>query len=301
MSDPADEQGQTPSVRRVAALLAANSSLLVAGLVYMGWSYTDAQWGYFHISPLNLDVGVVEYLLRSLNLFSPAVVTVSVVFVVVTSVFAWDLNLIVDDGAETESGTHSTGHDLVVSFGTSKMLTRDPRRLITFVGMIITAAGGTLVWAAGQVNVSTYLLLAFFVVGPVLLTWPARGHRYGGVQYSLAVVVAAVCLLWAGSIYAHNQGIKGAQKLVSGLPTATAVTVYSVHMLEISGPKVTFHDLGPSRYYRYEYGGLRLLTSRSGTYYLLPVGWTRREDLTYVVTDNDDVRIDLYSAVINAS
>jgi hypothetical protein len=44
----------------------------------MGWAYDDAYLGYFHISPLDLNVGIVEYMLRSLNLFSPGVILVAV-------------------------------------------------------------------------------------------------------------------------------------------------------------------------------------------------------------------------------
>jgi hypothetical protein len=65
--------------------------LLVAILVYMGWAYDAAYLGYFHISPLDLNVGIVEYMLRSLNLFSPGVVLVAVGVIVVTAVRAWGL------------------------------------------------------------------------------------------------------------------------------------------------------------------------------------------------------------------
>jgi TRAP-type C4-dicarboxylate transport system permease small subunit len=299
--EPEQEGSQAPSVRRVAGLLAANSSLLVAGLVYMGWAYTDALWGYFHVSPLNLGVGAVEYLLRSLNLFSPTVVIASALFVAVTSARAWNLDL--TPKAQTDGVSHnvSDGHDEVAFSGLLVQRLLDRRRLITSVGLVVTAAGLTLFWAAGRVSINTYLLLALFAAGPLLLTRPSRAHRYGGVQYSLAIVVAAVCTLWAGSLYAHSKGVEAAQSLVRNLPEVTAVTVYSVHPLDLAGPKITSQDLGPKLYYRYEYGGLRLLTSRAGTYYLLPLGWTSREGITYVIPDNDDVRIDLYSAEVDAS
>ena len=296
-----EESGQVPSVRGIAALLAANSSLLVAGLVYMGWAYLGGLWGYFHLSPLSLGVGVVEYVLRSLGLFTPIIVVATVLFIAAISMRAWDLDLLPKPQEEIAFDDRSDGGDQVASPGLLIHRLRDPRRLITSVGMVVIAAGLTLNWAAARVSISTYLVLALLCAGPLLLTWPTRTHRHGRVQYALAIVIAAVCVLWAGSLYASSKGTEAARSFVHGLPTATAVTVWSVHPLDLAGPKVTFHDYGPKLYYRYEYGGLRLLTSRSGTYYLLPVGWTRREDLTYVVTDNEDVRIDLYSAVINAS
>ena len=69
-----------------------------------------------------------------------------------------------------------------------------------------------------------------------MLTWPTRARRYGRWPHALAITVAAVCALWAGSL----------------------------------------QDLGSTYRYQYEYQGLRLLISRSGTYYLLPAGWTPR-------------------------
>jgi hypothetical protein len=61
--------------------------------------------------------------------------------------------------------------------------------------------------------------------------------------------------------------------------------------LALSGPGVTGQPLPAGELYRYEYQGLRLLIMRSGTYYLLPVGWSQQYDLTYVLTDSDQVRV----------
>jgi hypothetical protein len=80
-----------PAARGIAAQVVANTSLLVAVLVYMGWAYDDALYGYFHLSPLDLDVGIVEYMLRSLNLFSPDLIMVAVEIVAVAAVRTWGL------------------------------------------------------------------------------------------------------------------------------------------------------------------------------------------------------------------
>ena len=49
--------------------------------------------GYFHLNLLDLGVGVVEYTLRGLDLFSPAIVIFAVAFIAVTAARAWDLDL----------------------------------------------------------------------------------------------------------------------------------------------------------------------------------------------------------------
>ena len=81
-----------PSAARVIiGLIFANSSLLAAVLVYMGWAYEDALYGYFHIRVLDLGVGVVEYVLRSLSLFSVAIVFVVAVLTAVSAVLLFRL------------------------------------------------------------------------------------------------------------------------------------------------------------------------------------------------------------------
>jgi hypothetical protein len=109
----------------------------------------------------------------------------------------------------------------------------------------------------------------------------------------MAVVVAAICALWAASLYAHALGIQAAKKVVQDLPTRTAVVVYSTQPLALSGPGVTVQRL-PAKYrYHYRYQGLRLLLTRSGTYYLLPVDWSLQLNETYVFNESDQIRIEL--------
>src|ERR1035438_1556254 len=106
-------------------------------------------------------------------------------------------------------------------------------------GMAVAVTGLALVWLARQVNISTYLLLSLLGAGPLILTWPTRAHRHGRQLYALAITVAAVCALWAGSLYAHGLGIQSAQNTVRKLPGGIAVAVYSTQRLALSGPGVT--------------------------------------------------------------
>ena len=63
----------------------------------------------------------------------------------------------------------------------------------------MTVTGLVLAWIANFATVNTYLVLAL-LGGGVLLTWPSRAKRHGGFAYALAVVVAAVCTLWAAAL-----------------------------------------------------------------------------------------------------
>ena len=284
------------SAAGIAGLVVTNSSLLVAVLVYMGWAYTDALWGYFHLNPIDLGVGVVEYMLRGLDLFSPALVILAVLFIAVTAARAWDLDL-TRFTARTGKVMDQIlgGHPRLASSGAVRRL-RTGRGVMIAAGMAVTVTGLALAWLARHVSIPTYLLLILLGAGPLMLTWPTRAHRHGRSLYALAITVAAVCALWAGSLYAHGLGIRAAQQLVRGLPGRTAVAVYSTQRLALSGPGVTVQDLGAAFRYQYEYEGLRLLIVRSGTYYLLPAGWTPQFELTYALNDSDQIRIALYSA-----
>ena len=64
------------------------------------------------------------------------------------------------------------------------------------------------------------------------------GALHGRLPYALAIIVAAVCSLWAASIYAEQRGAQAAMNVVRGLPERTAVAVYSTQPLALSGPGV---------------------------------------------------------------
>jgi hypothetical protein len=283
------------SAAGIAGLVVANSSLLIAVLVYMGWAYLNAMWGYFHLDPLDLGVGVVEYMLRGLDLFSPAIVIFAVAFIAVTAARTWDLDLA---RLTTRMGKVMDrilyGHPRLASSGALRRL-RTGRGAMIAAGLAVTVTGLALAWLAVYVSIPTYPVLILLGAGPVVLTWPTRTHHNGRSLYALAITVAAVCALWAGSLHANNLGTHAAQQYVHELPSRTAVAVYSTQRLALSGPGVTVQDLGATYRYQYEYQGLRLLMARSGTYYLLPVGWTPQFELTYILSDSDQIRIELYS------
>ena len=159
---------------------------------------------------------------------------------------------------------------------------------------MLTAAALALYWVAMHVRISTFLILCLLGGGPLLLTWPTRADRPGRGPYALAIVIAAVCALWAASVYAQNLGNEAAENLVSNLPTRTRVVIYSTQRLALSGPGVSVQPLPPGLPYRYRYTGLRLLLMQSGTYYLLPQGWSPRLDFTYIIIQNDQTSIELY-------
>jgi hypothetical protein len=180
------------SASGIAGLVVANSSLLLAALVYMGSAYTDALWGYFHLNPLDLGVGVVEYVLRSLVLFSPEIVIVTVLFIAVTAARAWDLDLTRFTAPAGKAMNQILGrHSRLASSGIIRQL-RTRRGAMIATGMTVTLTGLALMWLAWHINIRTYLLLIPLGSGHLMLTWPTRAHRHGRSLYALAITVAAL-------------------------------------------------------------------------------------------------------------
>jgi hypothetical protein len=286
--------------RGIAGQVVANTSLLIAVLVYMGWAYENALYGYFHVSPLDLNVGIVEYMLRSLTLFSPGVAVAAVIAVAVSAARTWGLERTRLARSAVDKATARVSmvpaFRRLVPAGDGRQ-SRAVQLLLIGAGLVVTGIALVLAFSASLIPVSTYVVLGLLAAGPLLLTWPTRADRRGRFPYSLAIVITAVCALWAAALYAQATGIREAQAYVHNLRSQTAVVVYSMQRLALSGPGVTVQQLSAGFRYHYSYQGLRLLTTRSGTYYLLPVRWNRQHDLTYILGDDDQIRIVLLSGV----
>jgi hypothetical protein len=267
----------------------------------MGWAYEDALYGYFHVRPLDLDVGVVEYVLRSLSLFSPALVFGAAGLITATAVRAWSLDATrLVTLARHWVIPHVRGAARLQRLASACAGHRPPttRAMLIGTGAAMTLTAATLAWVATAryFHPNTYLVLILLGGGLLTMTWPTRADRHGRFPHALAIVVAAVCGLWAASLYSNAVGIGAAENLVRSLPARTAVVVYSIQPLALRGPGVTEQPLSSRYYYHYRYAGLRLLITRSWIYYILPVGWSLQDgnDITYILQESDQVRIEDY-------
>lgn len=313
------DPGSVPAspARGIAGQIVANTSLLIAILVYMGWAYDDAFYGYFHLNALDLNISIVGYMLRSLDLFSTSIIIVAVVIIAAATVRAWDLggqqrhrrggNAGQDgapgkttfarraaDAAATRMSAVPAFRELVSEDAAKRSRAR--RVLLTGTGAAATLTALVLYRLANYVHISTYLFLFLLGGGVLLLAWPTRADRHGRFPYALAIVVSAVCALWAASLYAQNLGAQAAKNTVQNLSTRTAVVVYSIQPLALAGPGLMVQSLPATYRYHYRYLGLRLLLMQSGTYYLVPVGWSPQYDLTYILDQSDPIRIELLGA-----
>jgi hypothetical protein len=270
----------------VVAQVVGSTSVVGALLIYMGWNYYNAKLQPFFIpSPQSVGLGTVDFALSGIlplfrsNAVFFAAVLVAVILGAVRAVGAAPDNERGEPAAiRTAPGTLFWA-GLVLTVGTLS---------VTWPSVSGGDFGG---WFASDVD-GVYLVLALLAAGQLLMAWPARRSASGQVAYPLALVVVAALALWAGGVYAGTLGYQAALNIQNHVPQQTAVTVYSAQSLDLSGPGVRCASVRMSSGYPYECTGLRLLWSESGTYYLLPEGWTMDERM-YILNDSDQIRIEL--------
>jgi hypothetical protein len=292
----------------VVAQVVGSTSFLGALLIYMGWNYDSQLLQQFSVpAPAGIGVSTVNFaltgltpLLRSYLVFVGAALVAAVLLASRVSgpLLGKRKKPAGAPGQPATPGQPTTLSQPAAGGGKSGWTLFASGLLLTVVTLSLAwpqvhddAFGG---WLSGQANL-VYLLLGLLAVGQVLMAWPVRRSVAGQVIYPLALVLAAVLTLWAGGVYARMVGTQDATRIENDPGLEPAVAVYSAQSLGLSGPGVTCVRDQPGTGYPYECTGLRLLWVESGTYYLLPAGWTRgRGDSTYVLDDSNQIRIEFY-------
>ena len=266
-----------------------NTTLLGAVLVYMGWNYENSLLEYFQVPAFSVNISTVELALKGLvPLFESDVVFFAALLVAV-------LALASKASAVRGLVPKATG-DAVGGV-------REPADRVMIIGLLVTAVVLPLTWVNASAGTfigwfashrdRVYFVLALLAVGQLLSVWPIRRSGAGPFAYPLALIVAAMCTLWAAGIYAGSLGSQAAQSFAMRLPEQTAVIVYSVAPLNLSGPGVTCQRVAGASEYPNVCAGLRLLYVQSDTYDLVPVRWTSQKGHTFILDDSNQIRIEL--------
>jgi len=273
--------GNSDSRTTLAAQILGNASLLTAALVYMGWAYEDALLEHFQVSPFSLNIGVLEFALKSLPFFfRPNIILGAVILVMIAVFLGPGLKRLVPSGYETVSriGRRHPAVALALLIPV----------LLAWFGLEQNPLGN---WF-GRYSYVFYVVVALLGIGPLLLTWPSKDHPRGHIAFPLALVVGALCTLWIAGLYADRLGTDKADSFASTLSSQTAVVLYSVQSLDLSGPGVACAPVRGDSFFHYRCTGLVLLYAESGTYYLLPVRWSAQDGRTYVLDDSDEIRVE---------
>ncbi|MEV6107115.1 hypothetical protein AB0M28_20715 [Streptomyces sp. NPDC051940] len=247
-------------------------------MLYAGFIYSKSYYGYYHLDTLAIGFDSFELAVRSLRLATFPVLIALVLLVLLPHLPHWLKLLHVPvqalDQTRRWARAAAQGYPLLVACGLLLLLWWSSIQPVRWLPPLLIASG---------------LLLG--------LTRAAHaGEERGQPRWERAVsaVVAALFLLWVVALAAGQLGRRDAQADADRLVRRVAVVVYSKERLSISGPpELKSEDLGAGAPYRYRYSGLRLLVERDHRYYLLPLGWQKDQDPTFVIEDDETLRIEL--------
>ncbi|MEU6506538.1 hypothetical protein [Streptomyces sp. NPDC046942] len=250
-----------PSWNKLINIMIAQASFIAALMFYLGVTYADAYYGYYHLSPFDLGFGFAEFALQSLHLITFPVLVAVVVLLIAVAL-----------------STHGSR--------------RAPPDVVARCHLLVVAAGLLLLilWWQWQ------LLPLYRWTGPLLI---GVGLLLGVVprddmassrglwDTAVSIFAAGVFLFWAVTLVAGQLGNQNARYDARHTNWRTGLAVYSAKRLALYNPALGVYseDLGNAVQLRYRYTGLRLIVARNGRYYALPIKWQARTDPVYVLRE----------------
>ncbi|MET8473343.1 hypothetical protein ABZY90_35260 [Streptomyces sp. NPDC006422] len=248
-----------------------------AGLMlYAGYIYTSAYYGYFRLSPFALGFTTFELVLRSLRLATLPVLEV-LTFVLLAPALPGLLAALRLPDRHVER-------------------VRDAAAATARAHLVPVAVGALLLLLWRWIQPYGWLAPLLIAAGLLLGQAPAAPRRSGR-ERAVSLLAAGLFLVWVVALVAGQMGHRDAEEAAATVVRRPSVVVLSVHRLSIAPPGPGARDLGAGAYYRYRYEGLRLLVERDQYYYLLPLDWDRDRDPVYVVQDDASVRVELRPGV----
>ncbi|MCX5088269.1 hypothetical protein OOK36_05075 [Streptomyces sp. NBC_00365] len=255
----------------------AVASFVGALMLYAGYIYTNAYFGYFQLESWAVGFDTFELIVRSLRLATlPALEVLALVLLVPRL------------------------PQLLVSLRVPERAVRRLQRACrsvarAYLAMVIAGIVLMLLWR--WIQPFRWAAPLFVAVGLLLgrtgVANPAGQSREPAWQRAASFLVAGLFLIWVVALVAGQLGTQDARHDADTLVRRVSVVVLSTDPLSIAPPGPKVEDLGKGAHYRYRYTGLRLLIERDHVYYLLPLGWKKKTDPTYVIEDNDSIRIEL--------
>lgn len=245
---------------RLAAMVAAPTTLLTGLLFYFGWAHAFWFFEYFGVHLTVLDLSTQDYLMRSVDgLFFPTLV----------------------------GGVAALGILAAARLGRGRHL---PVRWVAIVGGVLVLVGLLTIlgvrWFAFYPGVAPLGL----AIGVLLLGFAARIHRI--VEWAGAFVLVGVSLFWAVTDYSAAAGLAAAYDVQSELPTLPNAVLYSEKSLGIHGPGVREIAEPAGGAYAVHYEGLKLIVQYGGSYLFLPEAWTPATGTAIVLPRDNTVRLE---------
>ncbi|TMQ97115.1 hypothetical protein ETD83_20565 [Actinomadura soli] len=275
----------------VAGRVLASTGVLTAILYYFGYVRERSLFAYFGIDLGTVGFTTTDYLVKSAGpVFSPLA---SVMVFGVGALIAHHLLVHLLRGAS------SRGRMVICVLLTALAVT------------LVTIGAVSLHRHADDIISGPYLSPAALGAGTLLLEYVAEtAMRYGvargawaeilvstrSVRRLMLIALALIAAFWATANAAQEHGNDAARAIELSLPTSAQAVVYSRERLHITGSGVGVLRLSTEdAAFKYRYNGLRTLAHEGGTWFLLPVGWTRDNGATVILLPDStkDIRVDL--------
>jgi hypothetical protein len=253
------------------------TSFIGALMLYAGYIYTNAYFGYFHLDSLAMGFSTFELVMRSLRLAAMPALEVLALALLVPAIPRLLIAL------------HLPERHLRRSHELGRAIAR------AYLGFVAAGVVLMLLWRWIQPFAwsAPLLVAAGVLLGQTRAAAPASESRRSSWERAVSLLVAGLFLIWVVALVAGQLGRQDARRDADQLVRRVAVVVLSTDPLSIAPPGPHVEDLGRGAHYRYRYTGLRLLIERDHRYYLLRLGWQKSTDPTYVIEDDDTIRIEL--------
>ncbi|WP_338699458.1 hypothetical protein V2W30_23475 [Streptomyces sp. Q6] len=277
---PPEPQGPAPQPRgirlEVLNSLVGAGSFMAGLMLYAGYIYTNAYFGYFRLDSFAIGFDTFELVMRSLRLATLPVLEV-LTLALLAPALPRLLTVLRVPGRHVER-------------------VRGGGRAVARAHLVPVALGAVLLVLWRWIQPYGWAAPLLVASGLLLGLAPAAG-RGTGWDRVVSLLTAGLFLIWVVALAAGQLGRQDARTDAALIVHRPSVVVLSTVRLSIAPPGPAGLPLGKGGYYRYRYEGFRLLIERGHRYYLLPVGWDRRTDPVYVVEDDSTVRIEIRPGV----
>lgn len=254
------------------ATLAANATLLTGLLYYFGFLTTQVFFSYFRVHYTLLGQTTPEILARGVDgLLLPVAEIAATVFLLLGLIRFLRFRL---------------------TRGAWQTLLRRATPVAAVLGAALLAL--TIAIALDPVPYRRFTALPGlgFALAVVLLIfawrrWTAPGSGALGVaEWLVAYALVTFGLFWAVADYAGQVGVRRAFETEQALAARPAAVLFSTQKLNLPGE---IHCPAPDGAFQYRYPGLKVLLQSGGQYVLVPDGWSRAEDPTYLLPRTNTV------------
>ncbi|MEV7770331.1 hypothetical protein [Kitasatospora sp. NPDC086791] len=256
---------------------------MTALLLFFGYAYTDAFYGYFGIDAETIGFSTQELLLRSSSaLYLPAGVVLSGLLVA-----ALAFPLVAGAARRGTGGARALrGMCLAAVLPAAALLV-----LGMLAGFEAIDAGpmGAPVLIGGALLLA--LLARLLYVRGSGATFPVAGER---AALGVTTAIVALCAYWAVGSYAQEKGQADAEQLSHNLHLRPAVLLDTSERLSLGWPGVReapLPEAAAGAHFRYRYEGLRLLAQSGNRMFLIPRRWTWDTGNVLVLPVDADVRV----------